>query len=175
MAIYAVHSPALVGNPAAAFDRAKVLRLGFAAWGLVFAPFWLLSKRLWLAHRGSGLGAPIVGFAIAFGVLRPGAGFVLYGLAALFVGIEGRALQGWALARRGLPLADIVAAADSETAEREFLARALAGPARRAASPRPPPAGGSIDEGRHRRLRLRQSAFGAEGVRARRARGGTRA
>ena len=108
MAIYAVHSPALVGNPAAAFDRAKVLRLGFAAWGFVFGPLWLLSKRLWLALGAWILGAAIVGFAIAFGALRPGAGFVLYGLAALFIGIEGRALQGWALARRGLPLADIV-------------------------------------------------------------------
>jgi Protein of unknown function (DUF2628) len=139
MAIYAVHSPALVGNPAAAFDRAKVLRLGFAAWGFVFAPLWLLFKRLWLALGAWILGAAVVGFAIAFGLLRPGAGFVLYGLAALFIGIEGRALQGWALARRGLPLADIVAAADSETAEREFLARALAEPARGAASAGPAP------------------------------------
>ena len=48
-------------------------------------------------------------------------------------------MQGWALARRGLPLADIVAAADSETAEREFLARALAEPARGAASAGPAP------------------------------------
>ena len=145
MAIYAVHSPALVDNPAAAFDRAKVLRLGFAAWGFVFGPLWLLSKRLWLALGAFIVGAAIVGFAIWFGALRPGAGFVLYGLAALFIGIEGRALQGWALARGGLPLADIVAAADSETAMREFLARALAAPARGAASAGPaPPSGHEI-------------------------------
>src|SRR5271156_2719693 len=137
MAIYAVHSPALVGNPAAAFDRAKVLRLGFAAWGFVFAPLWLLFKRLWLPPGAWVFGAAIVGFAITFGVLRPGAGVVLYGLAALFIGIEGRALQGWALARRGLPLAAVGGAADSETAEREFLARALAEPARGAASAGP--------------------------------------
>jgi hypothetical protein len=139
MAIYAVHSPALDGDPASAFERAKVLRLGFAPWGFVFGPFWLLAKRLWLALGAWIIGAAIVGFAIASGVSRPETGFFLYGLAALLIGIEGRALQGRGLARRGLPLADIVAAADSETAEREFFARALARPPRGAASVGPAP------------------------------------
>jgi hypothetical protein len=139
MAIYAVHSPALDGDRALAFDRAKVLRLGFAAWGFVFGPLWLLAKRLWLALGAFILGAALVGLAIAFGVLRPGTGVVLYWLAALFIGIEGRAWQGLALARRGLPLADIVAAGDRESAEREFLARAFSRPARGAASVGPAP------------------------------------
>ena len=125
MTIYAVHSSALDGAPADTFDRAKVLRLGFAVWGFVLGPIWLLAKALWRALGAFVLGAAIVGFAIAFGVLRPGAGFALYALAALFIGIEGRALQSWALARRGLPLADIVSASDSETAELVFLSRSL--------------------------------------------------
>ena len=125
MAIYACHSPALDRGAASALESATVLRLGFAPWGFVFGPIWLLAKRLWLALGAWILGAAVVGFAIAFGVLRPGAGFALYALAALFIGIEGRALQSWALARRGLPLADIVSASDSETAELVFLSRSL--------------------------------------------------
>jgi len=144
MAIYAVHSPALDGDPASAFDRAKILRLGFAPWGFVFGPFWLLAKRLWLALGAWILGAAIVGSAIAFGVSRPETGPLLYWLAALFIGIEGRTLQGRALAWRGLPLADIVAAGDPETAAREFLARALSRPARGAASVGPAPRANEI-------------------------------
>jgi hypothetical protein len=128
MAIYAVHSPTLDGDPASAFDRAKVLRLGFSFWAFAFGPLWLLAKQVWLALGAWILGAAIVGLAVAFGVLQPGAGLSLYWLAALFLGIEGRALQSWALTRRGLPLADVVAAGDSETAERGFLTRALASP-----------------------------------------------
>ena len=139
MTIYAVHSSALDGAPADTFDRAKVLRLGFAVWGFVLGPIWLLVKRLWLALGAWILGAAVVGFAVASGFLRPETVVILYWLAALFIGIEGRGLQGWALARRGLPLADIVAAGSSESAEREFFARALAAPARGAASVGPAP------------------------------------
>ena len=57
------------------------------------------------------LGAAIVGFAVAGGVLGADAAFWLYALSALYLGLEGRALQGAALARRGRPLADLVCAA----------------------------------------------------------------
>jgi hypothetical protein len=139
MAIYACHSPALDRGAASALEGATVLRLGFAPWGFVFGPIWLLAKRLWLALGTWILGAAVVGFAVASGLLRPEAAVILYWLAALFIGIDGRALQGWALARRGSPLADIVAAGTSESAEREFFARALAAPARGAASAGPAP------------------------------------
>jgi hypothetical protein len=115
------------------------LRLGFAPWGFVFGPLWLLAKRLWLALGAWILGAVVVGLAVVSGFLRPETAVVLYWLAALFIGIEGRALQGWALVRRGSPLADIVAAISSESAERECFARALAAPARGVASVGPAP------------------------------------
>jgi hypothetical protein len=139
MAIYAFHSSALDRGNGSALESTTVLRLGFALWGLVFGPIWLLAKRLWLALGAWIIGAAAVGFAVASGVLQPEAAVVLYWLAALFIGIEGRAFQGWALARRGSPLADIVAADSSESAEREFFARALAAPARGAASVGPAP------------------------------------
>jgi Protein of unknown function (DUF2628) len=145
MAIYAVHSPAADGDPAAAFERAEFLRVGFSAAALIFGPFWLLTKRLWLALAIWILGAAIVGLALASGALNGGTGFVLYVLSAVFLGLEGRALQGEALARNGRPLVEIVGGADSEDAERAFLARALgprpapSAPVSRAA---PPPRGG---------------------------------
>jgi len=142
MAIFAVHSPTLDGDPAAGYERAEILRLGFAIWAFVFGPLWLLANRLWLVLGAWILGAAIVGSAMAFGVLRPWAGLSLYWLAALLLGLEGRAMQGRALTRRGLPLADIVSAGDCETAERGFLARALARPAgsggSRSTNPTPP-------------------------------------
>jgi hypothetical protein len=139
MAIYAFHSPALDRDTASALESTTVLRLGFAPWGFVFGPIWLLAKRLWLALGAWILGAAVVGFAVSWGLLRPDTAVILYWLAALFIGIDGRTLQGWALARRGSPLADIVAAGSSESAEREFFARALAAPARGAASVGPAP------------------------------------
>ena len=139
MAIYACHSPALDRGTASALESATVLRLGFATWGFVFGPIWLLARGLWLALGAWILGAIVVGFAVASGFLRPETAVVLYWLAALFIGIDGRTLQGWALARRGSPLVDIVAAGSSESAEREFFARVLAAPARNAASVGPAP------------------------------------
>ena len=138
MAIYAVHSPALVGDPAAAFERAKVLRLGFAAWGFVFAPLWLLSKRLWLA-----LGAWILArrsWASRSRSASCGRRQASSLRTRCSVHRDRRPrLAGLGLGPARLPLADIVAAADPESAEREFLARALAAPARGAASAGPAP------------------------------------
>ena len=126
MAIYAVHSSAADSEPAAAFERAEFLRTGFAPAAFVFGPFWLLAKRLWLALAAWVLGAALVGFALAIGALQGEAALLLYTLCNLFLGLEGRALQGQTLARNGRPLVEIVGGADAEEAERAYLARALA-------------------------------------------------
>jgi hypothetical protein len=144
MAIYAVHSPALDDDPVRAFDRAKLLRLGFARWAFVFGPLWLLASRLWLAFAAWCVVAALLGFAVARGALAPDAGMLFYWLGGLFLGFEGRALQGGALTRGGLPLADIVSAETRDAAERAFLARALAAPRpdrgpRASATPAPDP------------------------------------
>ncbi len=138
MAIYAVHCPAGDGD-AATFERAKFLKLGFCAAAFVFGPIWLLAHRLWRPLALWALSAALAGFGLAQGVLGADAAVWLYGLSALYLGLEGRALQGAALARRGRPLADVVCAADSSTAELGFFERAFAAPAPRGA-PRPYPA-----------------------------------
>jgi len=136
MAIYAVHCPTGEGE-AAALERAEFVKLGFCRTALVFGPLWLLAHRLWRPLALWLIGAALVGFALASGVLGADAAVGLYVLSALYLGFEGRALQGAALARRGRPLADVVCAADSSTAELGFFERAFAQPAPRGA-PRPP-------------------------------------
>jgi hypothetical protein len=126
MAIYAVHSPAVDGDPAAAFDRSEFLRVGFSTAALIFAPFWLLAKRLWLALAVWIFCAAVVGLALGFGALDGGAALLLYLLSAVYLGLEGRALQGETFARHGRPLVEIIGGADAQEAECAFLARALA-------------------------------------------------
>ncbi len=147
MATYAVYSPAFDGDPATAFDRARAIRLGFAPWALVFGPLWLLANQLWLALAAWIAGAALVEVAVGQGGLGPAAATTLYWLAAVFLGFEGRNLQGAALARAGRPLVDLVEAADEQDAEYRFLARALSAapaprPANRPARTPPPPPGG---------------------------------
>jgi hypothetical protein len=145
MALYAVHSPAADRDPTTVFDRAEFLKVGFSPGALVFGPFWLLAKRLWRALAVWVLGAAIIGFALAFRALDGEAALLLYALSAVFLGLEGRALQAETLARNGLPLVEIVGGADAEEAERAFLERARApAPAYSAIVPRAgsPPHGG---------------------------------
>ncbi len=132
MAIYAVHCPAGDGD-AAALERARFLKLGFSFAALVFGPIWLLAHRLWRPLTLWLLAAALVGFAAAAGVFPLGASLWLYLLSALYLGFEGRAFQAAALARRALPLTDIVCAPDAVTAELSFFARAPAPPPPRGA------------------------------------------
>ncbi len=125
MAIYAVHCPTGEGE-AAALERAEFVKLGFCRTALIFGPLWLLAHRLWRPLALWLIGAALVGFALASGVLGADAAVGLYVLSALYLGFEGRALQGAQLARRGRPLAEVLCAADFSTAELGFFARRLA-------------------------------------------------
>jgi hypothetical protein len=126
MAIYAVHCPALDRDPQAAFELARTVKQGFAFWGLVFGPLWLLFHGLWLALAAWILGAAIVGVAVVIGVLSPFVASALYVLSAVFIGLHGRMLHSAWLTWLGRPLSDIVTAPARVDAERGFLARALA-------------------------------------------------
>ena len=140
MAIFAVHCSTGEADAATAFERARFVRLGFSWGAFLFGPIWLLARRLWRPLALFVLGAALVGFAGARGVVAPGAVFWLYVAYAFYLGFEGRAFLGAALARRGLPLADLVCAADLSTAEIGFFSRGMAPPAPRAASaPTRPP------------------------------------
>ncbi len=145
MTIFAAHCAPEFPPSAEALEQARVYRVGFVWPALVFAPLWLIARRLWRPLALWIVAAALAGGATAYGLLNPGAAFWLYVLAALYLGFEGRALEAAALTRRGRPLADILCAADSSGAERAFFARAadLADAPRPPAPPRGGPAAGA--------------------------------
>ena len=125
MAIFAAHCAPEFPRSSEALQQARVYRVGFVWPALLFAPLWLIARRLWRLLALWIVGAALVAAAAANGLLAPAAALWLYLLAALYLGVEGRALEAAALTRRGRPLADIVCAADSSGAERAFFARAV--------------------------------------------------
>jgi hypothetical protein len=145
MAIFAAHCAPEFRQSSGALEQARMFRVGFVWPALVFGPLWLVARRLWRPLALWIVAAALVGAATVHGLLNPGAAFCLYVLAALYLGVEGRALEAAALTRRGRPLADIVCAADTSGAERAFFARAadLAEAPRPPAPPRSGPAAGA--------------------------------
>jgi hypothetical protein len=140
MAIYAFYAPRGASDVQSAIERARVARQGFAFAGLVFGPLWLLARGLWRPLGAWLIAAVAVGLAVRYRFLWSSAASDLYALSALYIGFEGRAMQGAALARRGFPLADIAIGDDLAAAERGFAARALE--ARAAAAPASAASGG---------------------------------
>ena len=134
MTIFAAHCAPDFRRSSEALEKARIFRIGFVWSALVFGPLWLIARRLWRPLALWIVGAAAVGAAATHGLLDARAAGWLYGLAALYLGCEGRALEAAALTRRGRPLADIVCAADSAGAERTFFARA----AELTEPPRPP-------------------------------------
>ena len=156
------------------------------------APLWMLLHRLWLVlvlYRRPAIG----GVTVALGALGV-AGAVQFAVGAADRAAgrlrgQRRCGAGRSRAAAGRMLG-VVVGDDLEDAERRFFdgwvgaERGRRAPRRRAPPPAPmraaaaepdviglfPRAGARADERRHRRLRLRQSALGRQGVRARRAR-----
>ena len=110
-------------EPALAAERARFVRDGFSWPALLFGPFWLLARGLWLALIIWILGAVLVSLAIRNGYLAGGAGGWLYFLSVLFLGVEGRKLVAGAVERRGLVFADVIVAPNRSTAEEIFFNR----------------------------------------------------
>ena len=125
MTIFAAHCAPEFPQSSEVLEQARVFRVGFVWPALVFGPLWLVARRLWRPLALWIVAAALVGAGTAHGTLDPGAAFWLYLLAALYLGVEGRALEAAALTRRGRPLVDIICAADSSGAERAFFARAV--------------------------------------------------
>lgn len=158
MTIFAAHCAPEFRRSSDALEQARVFRLGFVWPALIFGPLWLVARRLWRPLAAWIVAAALVAAATSHGLLDPDAGSWLYVLAALYLGVEGRALEAAALTRRGRPLADIVCAANSSGAEREFFARAAelaeAGP------PPAPPRGGPAARASHAVIGLFPEAGG---------------
>lgn len=125
MAIYSVHLPKSAPGEREAAEAARFVKDGFAWWGLVFGPIWLLAHRLWLAALG------IIGLEIGVGVLTASlnlpapTALLLSALPALLVGFEGPGWRRWSLERRGYREAGVVAGADRHEIERRFFAAHL--------------------------------------------------
>ena len=105
------------------------------------------SRALWRPLALWCLAALAVGFAARSGWLGASGVFWLYGLGALFLGLEGRNLVAAGIERIGLGFADIVEGADQTEAEETFFHRLVT------ASPQPAP--GSPQDGRSARPRHR--------------------
>jgi hypothetical protein len=90
----------VVMEPPAGADDARIIRDGFALFGFLLPPLWLLWHRLWLAALlafGVMFGLSVLGEVAGFGLAAP----ALSLLVSLFVGLESRAMAIRALERRG--------------------------------------------------------------------------
>ncbi|WP_459676290.1 DUF2628 domain-containing protein [Acidisoma sp. 7E03] len=100
----------------------RLVREGFSLGAFLFGPFWLLAHRAWIA----GLIALVVLAALwAFVLHWPGATLpgVLLAAYALLMGLTGRDLCRWSLARRGFSETYVVAARNAEAAFARLLDR----------------------------------------------------
>lgn len=100
----------------------RLVREGFSPGAFVFGPLWLFAHRAWVP----GLLA-LVGLAALWALAAswPGASLpaVLLGAYALTLGLFGRDLCRWSLARRGFSESYVVAARNAEAAFARLLER----------------------------------------------------
>ena len=114
--IYTIHAP-LGSRDAETF---KVIPESKAPWALIAPPVWLAFHKLWL---------PLL-FYVVLSVFLIGlfltpywlVGYVLAGLPALYLLLEGNQLRRSALEDRGYQLRDVVDARDEDTALMRHLA-----------------------------------------------------
>lgn len=89
---------------------------GFSWGALLFGGLWLLVQRAWIA----GVLALAAGVLIGALTQGPARGLLEFALAVL-LGLNGRDLVRWSLARRGYTLAQVVAAGNADAALARFL------------------------------------------------------
>jgi hypothetical protein len=118
-------------------DRFVFVRDGFSMWAFVFAPLWMVWRRLWLS---------LLIYVVAMALLQTGlwaigasilVKFIVGVLVALLIGFEGPTLRRWTFARRGWINHGVVVADDEETAERRFFDAWMAREARPAPAMNP--------------------------------------
>ncbi|MDE2578664.1 MAG: DUF2628 domain-containing protein [Hyphomicrobiales bacterium] len=119
MAFFTIHGADALGGARPA--RAQTVTSDFSWAAFAFGPLWLLAHRLWLAAFAFILAEGAVFGAILQGVLAPQAGLPLSFALSLLAGLEGHEWRRRALARRGLPPEDVVAASDGDQALAAFL------------------------------------------------------
>lgn len=151
MPVYTVHAPPADRAGLSAPEDFTFVRDGFYFWAMIFGPFWLLVRRLWLVLLLYVVAMAVIGFSLWFTGWRQYVGVWPMLFVAVLLGLEAGTLQRWTLARRGWENVGIVVADSLETAERRFFDRfaetAFTPPAPRFPSPpayAPPRSGGSV-------------------------------
>jgi hypothetical protein len=124
MPAYTVHEPPPRDGDddgAATTDRFLFVRDKFSMWAFLFAPLWMIWRRLWLVL----LLYILTMTALQAGLWALGAStavkFTVGVLISLLIGFEGPSLRRWTLARRGWINRGVVMADDEESAERRFF------------------------------------------------------
>jgi hypothetical protein len=143
MPIYTVHEPPPRDDDddTAAADRFVFVREGFSMWAFLFAPVWMIWRRLWLVL----LLYVVVMAGLQVGLWALGASgtvkFAVGVLVALLIGFEASSLRRWTFTRRGWISHGVVVADDEESAERRFFDAWMA----RQARPAPPASAPSVN------------------------------
>jgi Protein of unknown function (DUF2628) len=122
MSVYTVHEPPLRAtevSPSA--ERIVFVRDGFSFWVFLFAPWWMLWRRMWLVF----VGYVVVTVAVIAALDVLGASqavLLIVGLLISFlVGLEASTLRRFTLQRRGWKNVGVVSGDDREDAERRFF------------------------------------------------------
>jgi hypothetical protein len=126
MTTFTLHLPrdARPGDPTA-LDEAELVKDAFS-WGAFFFTFlWFFFHRLWLAGLGILVLVVIFGGILELLNVHPTAGTLAAILLQSLIGLEANSLRRWTLARHGMPVVDVVTAADRDEAEAKSFARWL--------------------------------------------------
>ena len=124
MTVYMVLEPREAGGDTVRrAERTVFVRDRFTWSAFLFAPFWMLRHRLWLAFIGYGVTVVAATVALRFAGARTGALLLALALIHLLVGIEAATLRRRSLLRRGWRDLGIVIGDDLEAAERRFFDR----------------------------------------------------
>jgi hypothetical protein len=121
MAIYTVYEPPLRNAEVPHPDRFVFVRDGFFWSAFLFAPFWMLRYRLWLAFLVYAAGGVGIAAGAQFLRLSPGTSIAIAFVLSLLIGFEASSLRRWALARRTWVNVGVVVSDDLELAERRFF------------------------------------------------------
>ncbi|MGO4706554.1 DUF2628 domain-containing protein [Microvirga sp. 2MCAF38] len=138
MKTYTLHLPrdARPGD-ATDLDKAQVVKDGFSWAAFFFMFLWFFYHRLWLAGIGVFLAVGALDLAMNALNVHPVSVTLTHVLVATLIGLEANSLRRWTLARRGLPVVDVVSAGNRDEAETKFFVRWLQ---RTATDQRPAPA-----------------------------------
>jgi hypothetical protein len=147
MPVYTVHAPPAtrgrkrVPNAKNVPENYIFVRDGFYVWAMIFGPFWMLFRRLWLVFFLYLVLMVALGVTLwALGVSDATGGLPML-LVSVLIGLEAGSLWRWTLARRRYRNVGVVVGDNVEAAERRFfdrLAHEDAAPAR-VDAPYPPP------------------------------------